>query len=115
MEETAADYLDMRLHFGLTNTTYLVSALLIGALVMQFRARRYVPWIYWLVILFTFALGTAGGDLVSEDYKLGYVLTAILCGAIIAAITIACWRFNLDAILAFWTAIESSGPRSAST
>ena len=27
---------------------------------------------YWLAILFTFALGTAAGDLVAEKFSLGY-------------------------------------------
>ncbi|WP_218034297.1 hypothetical protein [Acrocarpospora corrugata] len=41
--ETAADFLDVHLDLGLTNTTYLMTALLLAALVIQFSARRYVP------------------------------------------------------------------------
>ena len=33
---------------------------------------------YWLAILLTFALGTAAGDLVAEQLKLGYLLSAVL-------------------------------------
>ena len=41
--ETAADYLNENLGLGLTNTTYIMGALLIAVLVFQFRARKYVP------------------------------------------------------------------------
>ena len=41
--ETAADYMNDTLGFGLTNTTYVMGALLIAALAFQFRLRRYVP------------------------------------------------------------------------
>ena len=41
--ETAADYLNDNLGFGLTNTTYVAGALLVALLVVQFRLRRYVP------------------------------------------------------------------------
>ena len=41
--ETAADLLNENLGLGLTNTTYIMAALLIAVLVFQFRARKYVP------------------------------------------------------------------------
>ena len=41
--ETAADYLNDNLGFGLTNTTYVAGALLAVLLLVQFRLRRYVP------------------------------------------------------------------------
>ncbi len=47
-----------------------------------FTNRREVH--YWLTILFTFALGTAAGDLVAEQFGLSYLLTGdrlILPGA----------------------------------
>jgi len=44
--ETAADYLNENLGFGLTNTTYVTGALLVALLVAQFRLRRYVPAVY---------------------------------------------------------------------
>ena len=49
--ETAADYLNENLGFGLTNTTIVTGVLLIALLVVQFRARRYVPGIYWAVVV----------------------------------------------------------------
>jgi len=69
---------------------------------------------YWLAILFTFALGTAAGDLVAETLNLGYWKSAIMFGVAIAVIT-AAWRYlELDAILAFWLAYILTRPLGAS-
>jgi uncharacterized membrane-anchored protein len=177
--ETAADYLATNLGLGLTGTTWVMSALLVAVLVFQFRAPRYVPGIYWLVvvvlsvvgtlvtdnltdrynvaletttalfavalaatflawhlvertlsihsiytprreafywlaILFTFALGTASGDLIAERYNVGYWKAALLFGGCIALITLA-WRYwKLNPILAFWMAYILTRPLGAS-
>src|ERR1041385_999959 len=87
--ETAADYLNENLGFGLTNTTIISGALLVVLLAVQFRARRYVPPIYWVAILFTFALGTAAGDLSAEKFSLGYGVSIAIFGGLIAAVTAA--------------------------
>ena len=49
--ETAADYLNDNLGFGLTNTTIVSGALLAVLLAFQFRRRRYVPPMYWSVVV----------------------------------------------------------------
>jgi uncharacterized membrane-anchored protein len=41
--ETAADYLNVNMGWGLTNTTSFTGALLAVILLVQFRLRRYVP------------------------------------------------------------------------
>lgn len=69
---------------------------------------------YWVAILFTFALGTAAGDLIGEQYNLGYWKSVLLFAAIIAAIAIAHLRFHLNAILAFWAAYVVTRPLGAS-
>jgi uncharacterized membrane-anchored protein len=69
---------------------------------------------YWLTILFTFALGTAAGDLVAERLNLGYMLSAIIFGAMIAVVTVAHLRFKLNAVLAFWIAYILTRPLGAS-
>jgi uncharacterized membrane-anchored protein len=177
--ETAADLLNENLGLGLTNTTYIMAALLIVTLVFQFRARKYVPGIYWLAvvlisvvgtlfsdnlvdnlgialqtttiafsiilalvfatwyasertlsvhtivtsrreafywlaILFTFALGTSAGDLVAEKLELGYLPSVGIFAGAIAIVTLAHFRFKLNAILAFWVAYILTRPLGAS-
>ena len=69
---------------------------------------------YWLAILFTFALGTAAGDLTAERLSVGYWQSAILFAALIAAITVAHYRFRLGAVPAFWAAYVLTRPLGAS-
>ena len=179
MGETAADYLAVNLGFGLTATSLIMSAILIGALVLQFGQKRYVPWsywlavvlisivgtlvtdnlvdnfhislisttigfslalaatfavwyasektlsiheifttkreaFYWLAILFTFALGTAAGDMVAEKFGLGYLSTGVLFGMIIASLTFGYFFLGLDPILGFWLAYILTRPLGAS-
>ena len=177
--ETAADFLNVKLHFGLTGTSIVMGVLLLISLFMQIRTRKYVPWIYWIAvvlisvfgtlvtdnlvdnfgvaletttiifgvallatfaawyarektlsmhtiyttkrelfywsaILFTFALGTAAGDLVAEGMHLGYAISALAFGAAIGIITIAHYFFKLNAVLAFWIAYVLTRPFGAS-
>jgi uncharacterized membrane-anchored protein len=177
--ETAADYLNVDLGFGLTNTTYLTGALLVVLLLAQFRLARYVPaayWVvvvvisvfgtlitdnmtdrynvplttstpvfavllavvfgvwwtvertlsihtivttrreafYWLAILFTFALGTAAGDLVGEQFSLGYAVSILIFAGAIAAVAFAHFALRVNAVLTFWLAYILTRPLGAS-
>ncbi|MFD8023307.1 hypothetical protein ACFV6G_23120 [Streptomyces lavendulae] len=177
--ETAADYLDARLGLGLTGTSLVMTALLVIALVAQFRTQAYRPGTYWLVVvlvsvvgtlisdnltdnlgvplevttavfavalaatfalwskregtlsvhrvdsvrreafywaavLFTFALGTAAGDLVAERMSLGYRVAALLFGLLIAAIAVTHHTMGLGAVLSFWTVYVLTRPLGAS-
>jgi uncharacterized membrane-anchored protein len=70
---------------------------------------------YWLAILFTFALGTAAGDLVAESLGWGYLLSGIVFALLIAAVAFA--HFNLKlvgGVLAFWIAYILTRPLGAS-
>lgn len=68
---------------------------------------------YWAAILFTFALGTAAGDLATEALGLGFRVGVLAFGALIAAIAIG-WRFGLNSVLAFWLAYILTRPLGAS-
>ena len=69
---------------------------------------------YWVAILFTFALGTAAGDLIAETFGLGYLASALLVAAVISLITALHYGVNLDAVLAFWLAYILTRPLGAS-
>jgi uncharacterized membrane-anchored protein len=166
--ETGADYLAVHVGLGATITDAIMSSLLIAALLIQLRVRRYVPGIYWLTVvlvsvvgtqitdaltdgfgvslytstavfaaalattfaiwygvertlsihtiyttrreifywsavLLTFALGTAAGDLATEELGLGFNLGVFVFGALIAAIA-AAYTVGANAVMTFWLA-----------
>src|SRR5439155_5949346 len=69
---------------------------------------------YWLTVLFTFALGTAAGDLIAERLSVGFWRSALLFAGVIAVVLVAHVRFGLNAILAFWIAYILTRPLGAS-
>jgi uncharacterized membrane-anchored protein len=77
-----------------------------------FTMRREI--FYWLAILFTFSLGTAAGDLVAEEFGLGYLSTGLMFGAVIGFIGLAYYVLNMDGILAFWLVYIFTRPLGAS-
>lgn len=68
---------------------------------------------YWAAILFTFALGTAAGDLATEALGLGFRLGVLAFGALIAVIAVG-HRMGLSSVLAFWLAYILTRPLGAS-
>jgi uncharacterized membrane-anchored protein len=177
--ETAADFININLDFGLTSTSLFMSVLLTAFLVIQIREQKYVPWLYWATvvlisivgtlltdnivdnfgvaletttlifglalavtfigwyrieqtlsihtiytkrrelfywtaILFTFALGTAAGDLVAEGLNLGYATAAFCFCGVIAIVTLAHFVFKANAVASFWIAYILTRPLGAS-
>jgi uncharacterized membrane-anchored protein len=68
---------------------------------------------YWAAILFTFALGTAAGDLATEALMMGFNLGVVAFGALIAA-TAAAYYLGGNAVLTFWIAYILTRPLGAS-
>jgi uncharacterized membrane-anchored protein len=69
---------------------------------------------YWVAILFTFALGTAGGDLITEGFGLGYVVGTALFGGLVVLVGIAWKFFGVNGVLCFWIAYILTRPLGAS-
>jgi len=68
---------------------------------------------YWAAILFTFALGTAGGDLAAERLQLGYAMSTVLFGGAIALAAAAYFLFKASAVTTFWVAYILTRPLGA--
>src|ERR1700759_2403879 len=55
---------------------------------------------YWLAVIFTFAMGTALGDLFATTFHLGYLASAFVFAALICVPLVA-WRLGVYAVLTF--------------
>ncbi|MBA3865565.1 MAG: hypothetical protein H0X42_04340 [Solirubrobacterales bacterium] len=69
---------------------------------------------YWLAILFTFALGTASGDFLSEKLELGYLAALGIFAGAIVVVTVLHFGLRMNAILSFWLAYILTRPLGAS-
>lgn len=68
---------------------------------------------YWFAILFTFALGTAAGDLATEALGLGFQIGVITFGVLIAFISVF-YSLGVNPVLTFWLAYILTRPLGAS-
>ncbi|MFJ6951715.1 COG4705 family protein [Micromonospora aurantiaca (nom. illeg.)] len=68
---------------------------------------------YWGAILTTFALGTAAGDLATEELNLGFRNGVLIFGGLIAATWVA-YRLGAGQVLTFWIAYVLTRPLGAS-
>lgn len=70
--------------------------------------------LYWLAILFTFALGTSAGDQLAEGLGAGFLLSGLMYGAVIAVISGLFYSGKMNGVLAFWLAYIVTRPMGAS-
>jgi uncharacterized membrane-anchored protein len=89
--ETAADYLNDNLGFGLTNTTYVAGALLVALLVAQFGLRRYVPPVYWSVVVVISVFGTLITDNMTDLHNVPLTTTTPIFAGILAVVFAIWW------------------------
>jgi uncharacterized membrane-anchored protein len=68
---------------------------------------------YWAAILFTFALGTAAGDLATEALGLGFNVGVLVFAALLASVAGA-YALGANAVLTFWIAYILTRPLGAS-
>jgi uncharacterized membrane-anchored protein len=83
--ETAADYLNMNLNFGLTNTSLITGGLLLVALFFQMRARRYIPSLYWISVVLISVFGTLITDNLTDHFGVSLAFSTGLFSLMLAA------------------------------
>jgi uncharacterized membrane-anchored protein len=118
------DNLTDNLGVPLTTTTLIFSIILVIVFMVWYKYEKTLSIhkintvrreaFYWLAILFTFALGTAAGDLLAESLNLGYLLSGIIFASMIALVFIVYEFLNLNSVLAFWLAYILTRPLGAS-
>jgi len=88
--ETASDFLATNLNLGLTLTTVITATLLTVVLFFQFRARKYIPGIYWLAIVLISVVGTQITDNLTDNFGVSLETTTVVF-SIVLAIVFAVW------------------------
>ncbi len=81
--ETGADYLAVHAGLGTALTGALMTGLLIATMILQLRADRYVPWIYWLAVVLVSIVGTQITDALTDGLGVSlYLSTAVFAVAL---------------------------------
>jgi uncharacterized membrane-anchored protein len=88
--ETFADFLNTKFNLGFTGTSLVMGAVLVVMLIVQFALRRYVPLVYWLVVVLISVVGTLITDNLTDNFGVSLVTSTIVF-AIALAVTFVAW------------------------
>jgi len=118
------DYLVDELGVTLVTTFIIFSFAMIAGFIVWYKREKTLSIhsittavrekYYWLIIILAFALGTAGGDLVSEKLELGYGVALGIFGGLIAVIAYLYYTKKLSATISFWITFILTRPLGAS-
>ena len=84
MGETASDYVVRRADPFLA--VGLAAVALAAALAVQFRSRRYVPWIYWGTVSMVSVFGTMAADVVHIGLAVPYAISTMFFMLVLAVV-----------------------------
>lgn len=76
--ETLGDYISMTLNLGYTIGIAITLAFFFIILITQLSVKKYIPTVYWLVIIATTTLGTEISDFLDRSLHLGYTAGSLL-------------------------------------
>jgi len=120
---TMSDYLDRTAGLGYIKSSVI---LFVGVLIVLFAWRAVAGKIefenittrrdeifYWLTILVSNTLGTALGDYVADDLKLGFGRGAMLFAGLIALVALAYFFTRIPRGVLFWSAYILTRPLGA--
>jgi uncharacterized membrane-anchored protein len=118
------DNLTDNVHVSLFTSSIIFSVCLAATFILWYMKENtlaihsiYTPTreaFYWLTILFTFALGTATGDLFAERLALGYARSLLVFAGLIALIGVLWQRKIINAVFGFWAVYVLTRPLGAS-
>jgi uncharacterized membrane-anchored protein len=90
MGESTSDYLVNRIDPVVA--VGIGAIFLIGALIIQFRAKGYVPWTYWLAVVMVAVTGTMAADVLHVQFGVPYAASTPLFAGVLAVVFIAWHR-----------------------
>ena len=113
--ETAGDLLAQTLNVGYAISSLILIGLFLATLLGQLAAKRYIPALYWAVILATSTAGTTMSDYMDRTLGLGYATGSAILVVILLVVLGLWWASEKSlsvsdvqsrrAELFYWTAI----------
>lgn len=92
MGESTSDFLVSRINSVVA--VLLGAVVLLGALVLQFRAERYVPWTYWFTVLMVAIVGTMAADVLHIQFHVPYAASTVFFAVVLAVVFVAWSRIE---------------------
>ena len=90
--ETFAVYLSVNVGLGPAVTDGVMIAVLAAALAIQFRTRKYTPWIYWLCVVLLSIVGTQITDYFTDTLGISLYLSTAVFSVVLAVVFLVWYR-----------------------
>jgi len=87
--ESAADFLNYNLNWGLTVTSIVTGVLLAIVLTIQMSLRRYVPAVYWLTVALVSVFGTLVTDNLTDNLGVPLEVSTIVFSVLLGLVFLA--------------------------
>lgn len=88
--ETASDFLNVNLDFGLTGTSLAMGVCLLIVLFFQFKVKKYIPGVYWLVVVLISIFGTLITDNLTDSLGVPLEISTVFF-SVALALTFTIW------------------------
>jgi uncharacterized membrane-anchored protein len=116
--ETGGDSITMTLDWGYLAGTALFLAVLILLVLLQIRAKRFHPWLYWATVVASTTFGTTMADFADRSLGIGYTGgSALLLLGLLAVLGLWYWSERTISVntvntpkveIFYWSAITLS-------
>lgn len=90
--ETGGDAVSMSMNLGYLVGTAIFAALFVAAVLVQIRAKRFHPVVYWVTIIATTTVGTTMADFADRSLGIGYAGGSTLLLALLVGSLFVWWR-----------------------
>jgi uncharacterized membrane-anchored protein len=92
MGEVFSDYLVK--HINPVIAVVITGIVLVASLILQFKVRRYVAWIYWLVVVMVSIFGTMAADVLHVVLGIPYFVSTVFFSAALTIIFFIWYAFE---------------------
>lgn len=89
--ETLGDFISMTLNLGYAKGIAITLLFFAVVLLVQLSVKKYIPMVYWLVIIGTTTLGTELSDFIDRTWHLGNALGSLL---LVFCLALALWLWH---------------------
>ncbi|MFK8905583.1 hypothetical protein [Streptomyces sp. YS-3] len=89
--ESFADWINTQLGVGLVNTAWIFTAVLVAALAVQLRLKRYVPFPYWVTVVVVSVTGTLYTDILTDQLNVPLWISCAVFSVLLAVVFGVWW------------------------
>lgn len=90
--ESLSDYIFFNDYIGQHKAILIGLAFLVLMLVLQFRSKKYIPWIYWLTVTAVSIFGTMSADFLNKDAGIPLYASTLMFFVIQAAVFVIWYK-----------------------